>query len=39
MELDPDGLFAFVVVAEHRSITHAARQLHLSQPALHCRSA
>lgn len=30
-----DWLFAFVVFAEHRSFTHAARRLHLSQPALH----
>lgn len=35
MEIDYDWLFAFVVFAEHRSFTHAARQLHLSQPALH----
>jgi len=30
-----EQLFAFVVFAEHLSFTHAARQLHLSQPALH----
>jgi DNA-binding transcriptional LysR family regulator len=30
-----DWLLAFAVFAEHRSFTHAARQLHLSQPALH----
>jgi len=30
-----DWLFAFVVFAEHRSFTHAARRLHISQPALH----
>ncbi len=30
-----DWLFAFTVFAEHRSFTHAARQLHISQPALH----
>lgn len=30
-----DWLFAFAVFAEHRSFTHAARRLHISQPALH----
>ena len=30
-----EQLFAFVVFAEHLSFTHAAKQLHLSQPALH----
>ena len=30
-----DWLLAFAVFAEHRSFTHAARRLHLSQPALH----
>jgi DNA-binding transcriptional LysR family regulator len=30
-----DWLFAFVVFAEHLNFTSAARQLHVSQPALH----
>jgi len=35
MVMNYDWLFAFVVFAEHRSFTHAARRLHISQPALH----
>ncbi len=33
--LSPDRLEAFLVFAEHLSFTHAARVLHVSQPALH----
>lgn len=33
--LNYDWLFAFATFAEHRSFTHAARRLHISQPALH----
>src|SRR6266540_7263669 len=32
-----DDLEAFAVFAEHRNFTHAARELHVSQPALHVR--
>ena len=34
-EIDYDALLAFAVFAEHRNFTHAAAELHLSQPALH----
>ena len=33
--MDYDWLFAFSVFADHLSFTRAARQLHISQPALH----
>ena len=32
-----DWLLAFAVFAEHRNFTQAARQLHISQPALHAQ--
>ncbi len=32
-----DALFSFLVFAEHLNLTHAARALHLSQPALHAQ--
>ncbi len=34
-----DWLHSFVVFAEHKSFTHAAKALHLSQPALHAQIA
>ncbi|WP_394843551.1 LysR family transcriptional regulator [Pendulispora brunnea] len=33
--MDYEWLFSFVVFAEHLNFTHAAKQLHISQPALH----
>ena len=35
--LDLDRLRAFVVFARHLNFTHAARELHISQPALHAQ--
>lgn len=35
--MDYDALLSFVVFAEHRNFTHAARELHISQPALHVK--
>ncbi len=35
--LDHDALTAFITFADHLNLTHAARALHLSQPALHAR--
>ena len=32
-----DALMAFAVFAEHRNFTHAAEELHISQPALHTK--